>query len=155
MDVQINGRTARFADLRPGAFFCALRAESLFGICVTDGTIKGALLFSEAPRQSGIPWLVDRGLPNDAIVMFPSAVMKADLSSVSATGGSPPFGAVISSGEDYLIRASAGLGDAVTFNLSTGMIVEISTQATSIVFPNWQIGHCENHKFEPLFSFKA
>jgi hypothetical protein len=115
MDVQIRGRAERFADLLPGAFFCALRANSLFGLCVTT--------------------------------------LKAELSPVAAMSGSPPYGAIISTGEDYYIRASAGLGHAVKFNLSTGMIAELPTPTTSIIFPNWQIGHTENHKFEPVFTF--
>jgi hypothetical protein len=82
-----------------------------------------------------------------------SPTLKAELSPVAAMSGSPPYGAIISTGEDYYIRASAGLGHAVKFNLSTGMIAELPTPTTSIIFPNWQIGHTKNHKFEPVFTF--
>ncbi len=154
MDVQIKSRAARFADVRPGTFFCALRAKPLFGICVSDGEKKGALMFSDAPNQHGIPWLADRGFPSDAIVMFPSAVMKADLSSVAAMSGTPPYGVIISSGEDCFVRASAGFANpSVTFNVSTGMMANLPAQTASIIFPRWKIGHYENHEFEPLFTF--
>jgi hypothetical protein len=153
MDVQIRGCAARFADLQPGSFFCALRAEPLFGLCVSDGATKGALVFSVAPNQNGIPWLADRGLPSDVLVKFPAAVLKAQLSSVAAASGSPPYGAIISNGEDYLIRASSGLGYTATFNVSTGMLAEPSNHSASIVFQQWQIGHYEHHEFEPLFTF--
>jgi hypothetical protein len=156
MQILIHGQAAsKFSDIPTGTFFRALRAEPLFGLSVSNGQRKSALIFSHSASQSGMPWLADNGLPNDTIVIFPEATLRANPASVAPVAGSFPFGAVISSGQEYYIKASAGLGHTAIFNLSSGMYEELSDNATSVIYPVWQIGHVASNVFEPIFHFPA
>jgi hypothetical protein len=154
MQIQIYGQAvAKFSDVPTGTFFRALRAEPLFGLSVSDGKRKSALIFSRSPGQSGNPWLADDGLPNDAIVIFPEATLRASTGSVAPVSGSFPFGAVINSRQKYYIKASAGTGYTATFNLSSGMYEQLSDKVAAVIYPIWQIGFVANNLFEPIFSF--
>jgi hypothetical protein len=154
MQIQIHGQAAtKFSDIPTGTFFRALRAEPLFGLSVSDGKRKSALIFSRSPGQSGMPWLADNGLPNDTIVIFPEATLRANPASAAPVAGSLPFGAVISSGDKHYIKASAGIGYTATFNLSSGLYEELSNKTTSVIYPVWQVGHVASNVFEPIFNF--
>jgi hypothetical protein len=156
MDVQIRGRASRFADLLPGTFFCALRTERMFGLCITDGARTGALVFSPAPaHQSGVPWLASGGLPNDDLVAFPTAVMRADPLSVSAVAGPIPFGAIANSGEKFYMRASNGVGNFITCDLVSGSLEGLPGPAVLNLYSRWQVGHVEGNHFEIVFEFSA
>src|SRR5438552_3997387 len=117
MDIQIRNRAARFSDLNPGSLFCALRAERIFGLCIADPGGTGAFLFSQAPAQQRVPWLASGGLPNDDLVSFPGAVIRADPLSVSPVTGPIPFGAVINFEDKFYMRGARSLGSFVTCDL--------------------------------------
>jgi hypothetical protein len=154
MDVQVRGRAARFADLLPGTFFCALRIERIYGICITDGHQTGALLFSPAPtHQSGTPWLASGGLPNDDLVSFPGAVLKPDPVSVSGVSGPIPFGAIINAGDKFYMRASNGVGNFITCNLVTGSVEGIPQGSVTNLYSKWQAGYLDEHGFESIFGY--
>jgi hypothetical protein len=157
MEVEIRGRAIRFADLTAGTFFCALRKERIFGLCIAEGTRAGAILFSTAPpqHQSGVPWVAPGGLPNDDLVAFPTAVMRADPRSVLAVAGPIPFGAIVNSGEKYYMRASNGVGNFVTCDLVSGSLEGIPGATALNLYSRWQVGHVEGDQFEIIFEFSA
>jgi hypothetical protein len=157
MEVEIPGRATRFADLTAGTFFCALRREQIFGLCIAEGTRPGAILFSAAPpqHQSGVPWVAPGGLPNDDLVAFPTAVIRADPRSVSAGTGPIPFGAIINAGEKFYMRASNGVGNFITCDLVSGSLEGIPGSTVVNLYSKWQVGHIEGDQFKIVFEFSA
>jgi hypothetical protein len=152
MDVRIRGRAARFEDLSPGTFFCALRTESkIFGLSMVDAGGPGALLFTSNENQGGVPWAAPRGVRDD-LVSFPDAIIRADLNSAVGVSGSPPFGALINLKDKFYMRAASGFDSFVTCNVATGVLEEIPAGALD-VYPAWQAGYVDGDRFETIFQF--
>jgi hypothetical protein len=153
MDVQIRGRAARFADLLPGTFFCALRAEKIFGLCISEGSRPGALIFSSNQSQGGMPWVAPGGLRDD-LVSFPGAIIKAEVNSAVGLSGPPPFGTLINLEDKFYMRAANGFDGFVTCNVVTGLLEPIPDGILN-VYPAWQAGYVDGNRFEPIFKFPA
>jgi hypothetical protein len=116
--IQVTALGARFAEVKAGAFFCALRSEKkLFAIAVSAGTDKGALVFSDEASYPGVPWLAPKGLTGDHLAVFPNALLKAEWQFADKPGGEIPFGALLCSDGKFFMRAAERGGFVVTFNL--------------------------------------
>jgi hypothetical protein len=153
MKIQATAVGARFAEIKPGTFFCALRSEKLFAIAVSAGTDKGALVFSNNPHQPGTPWLAPKGLTGDHLAAFPNAILKAEWLFADKPDGEIPFGALLCSDGKFFMRAAEPGGFVVTFNLETGCIEDVPSGKALLVYSCWQIGHQASDRFEPLFTF--
>jgi hypothetical protein len=96
----------KFDDVPAGTFFKVMRSQPFFGMAVIDSEgKKAALAFARVTQQSGVPWLVERGLPHDIIATFPKAIIKADLSAATETSGGTPYGAILGTQKCFYIRA--------------------------------------------------
>jgi hypothetical protein len=154
MEMGIRNRAAAFDDLLPGTFFSALRTEPIFGLVVTDGARLGAFLFSETGPGKQSPWLAPGGLPNDDLVSFPGAILRASLIFPSQVKGAPPFGAIINFKNNFYMRASDGIGGHSTCNVATGSLEGIPRGVLNL-YPEWQVGYMDDHGFEPIFTFPS
>jgi hypothetical protein len=151
MDVRIRGRAARFEDLSPGTFFCALRTRKIFGLSMVDAAGPGAFLFSSSQNQGGLPWAAPRGVRDD-LVSFPGAIIRAEPNSAVGVSGSPPFGALINLEDKFYMRAANGFDGFVTCNVATGLLEEIPAGVLNM-YPSWQAGYLDGERFEPIFEF--
>ncbi|WGR93508.1 hypothetical protein MTX26_27740 [Bradyrhizobium sp. ISRA443] len=150
MDIDLPGVGCGFDDLPLGGFFMARRSEPVFGMCVTDGHTKSAIVFSSEKHGRPVSLAVG-GLPNDLIVSFPRAVMRGDLSSIADNQSVP--GAIISAAGEFYMRAYLNLGDYYTFNVRSGALERPPAHARALVFAGWRVGFLTDGKFDPIFTF--
>jgi hypothetical protein len=155
--IEAIGHAAKFVDVPVGKFFCALGDERLFGFTVTDSrnSKTGALIFGKQSGQRGVPWLSSNGLLGEDLAYFPEATIRADWKVVGSKDG-VTFGAIISCGGKFFIRAADGIANFATFDLSSGIYDPdgIAAGNAVLVYPSWQLGHYYQHgEFVSLFSF--
>jgi hypothetical protein len=154
MKIDIQVRPMKFDDVPEGTFFKVMRrTEPFFGMAVTDSEgKKAALAFARVTQHSGMPWVVEGGLPNDVIATFPNTISKAEWS--AATEPTDGYGAIISTAKGFYIRAAAAVGYSMTFDLATGIAAPISeNDKPVIVYNEWRVGHDEGDIFKSIFDF--
>jgi hypothetical protein len=157
MQIDIHARPMKFDDVPAGTFFKVMRSQPFFGMAVIDSEgKKAALAFARVTQQSGVPWLVERGLPHDIIATFPKAIIKADLSAATERSGGTPYGAILGTQKCFYIRAAAGIGYSMLFDLATGIAAPTSgNENPMIVYNEWRVGHNEGDIFKSIFDFPS
>ncbi|KYH01707.1 hypothetical protein [Bradyrhizobium sp. DOA1] len=154
MKLEIPGVAMAFDEVAVGGFFRFDRKKPEFGICVTDGTKRAAIILSTPERPNGhMPWLAIGGLPNDAVVSFPNAILRAnhaDISDDTAT-----YGHLLSAAGSIYMRVRDSMGGYRTFNLATGQLEQLPTAQMMMAYSKWTAGIIVDERFEPLFSFPA
>lgn len=153
MNVDFAGRTVNFADIPSGGFFMFKRRDDeIFGVCVSIGTSKGAIVFAGKDRSQGEVRLASGGLTGDAMIYFESAVTRPDQPSIStATDG--PDGALINTADSFYMRVNDGFTGYRTFNIQSGANETPPENAKSIHFAKWQAGLIVDNKFAAMLSF--
>jgi hypothetical protein len=153
MHLDFPGIASSFDDLPVGGFFMVKRRTPEFGLCVSDGQTKSAIIFSYSEKHHAPLWLAAGGFPNDILISFPQATMRTELSSVSDDDNQSASGAVVSAGGEFYMRARKSLGNYYTFNLRTGTMESPSDDAKALAFSKWQVGLLVDHHFDPIFTF--
>jgi len=152
MKLEIPGVALAFDDLPVGAFFRFERTKPEFGICVTDGAKRAAIILSTPERPNGhMPWLALGGLPNDAVVSFPNAVLRT--SHVDICDDTGTYGLLISAGDGLYMRVGESIGGYRTFNIETGQHDQLPKDKMAIAYSKWTVGIMVDQRFEPIFSF--
>jgi hypothetical protein len=152
MDFEFPGIASSFDDLPLGGFFMTTRREREFGLCVSDGQRKSAVMFSYSERYHTPVWLAVGGLPNDTLISFPQAIVRTELSSLCDDDNQVP-GAIVSAGGEFYMRARVSLADYYTFNLRTGVMARPSNDAKAIAFSRWNVGLLIDRHFDAIFTF--
>ncbi|PPQ20532.1 hypothetical protein CV770_03920 [Bradyrhizobium sp. AC87j1] len=151
MKLEIPGVAMSFDEVPVGAFFRFERTKPEFGICVTDGTKRAAIILSTTERPNGhLPWLALGGLPSDAVVSFPGAVLRASHTDISDDTGI--YGYLISTGGSFYIRVGVS-GGYHTFSVETGQSAQLPKAKMAIAYSKWAVGIMVDERFEPIFSF--
>ncbi|HEY8335303.1 MAG TPA: hypothetical protein VIQ05_16035 [Tardiphaga sp.] len=155
MKIDIKALPQNFDDIPAGTFFKVMRSEPFFGLSVIDSQgKKAAILFVKVPQQTSVPWLAERGLPHDVLATFPDAVIHAEASAISEPTNGIPYGAILSTSKGFYIRAGAGIGYSMIFNLDTGQPETISdSDKPMLVYERWSIGHRVGNEIEPIFDY--
>ena len=152
MRLEIPGIAMAFEDLPIGSFFMFERSEREYGICVSDGRKRAAIILSTPERPNGhMPWLALGGLPNDAVVSFPAAILRGRPSDITADTG--VYGSLISAGGGFYMRVGEATGNRYSFNVETGQIEKLPEGKMAIAYARWQVGIMIEERFEPIFSF--
>ncbi len=153
MNLDFPGIASDFDDVPLGGFFMFKRTVPEFGLCVSVGQMKSAIIFSRSEKL-GVPlWLAAGGLPNDALVRLPRATLRAELSSIVEDDRQALSGAVVSAGGKFYLRARQSISSYFTFNLQTGAMEDPPYAAKSIAFSRWQVGLPSERGFDLIFSF--
>lgn len=152
MRLEVPGVGMAFDEVPVGGFFRFERTKPEFGICVTDGVKRAAIILSTPERPNGnMPWLAIGGLPNDAVVSFADAILRASHTDVS--DDTSTYGHLISAGDSFYMRASESMGGLRTFNLSTGQMEHLPRSKMAIAYSKWAVGIMVDERFKPIFSF--
>jgi hypothetical protein len=153
MKLDVPGIAMAFEDLPIGSFFMFERAHREFGICVSDGQRLGAIILSTPERSGGsIPWLAIGGLPQDSVVSFGAATLRANVADI--TTDTNQYGNLISAGSAFYMPAAEGFGNFRTFNVSTGLLEQMPRGTAAIAYARWSVGLMVDATFEAIFSFR-
>jgi hypothetical protein len=150
MDVDFPGTAVSFNDLPPGGFFMLNRHKPEFGLCVSDGSTKRAIIFSRS--EQGAPLFLTRGALVDTLISFPSAVIRPDLHSVLFQQSDGTDGAIISASGNFYLRVD-DFQSYLTFNVQTGNMEGPNNEAKLVILTRWQVGLIIDRQFDPIFTF--
>jgi hypothetical protein len=154
MNVEVPGVPLGFNELTVGSFFMFERSRREYGICVSDdGQRKAAVILSttDGGRLGRLPWLAVGGLPQDAVVFFPSAVLRASQLDITADLGQ--LGTLITAGDAFYISVSDTMGGYRTFNVATGQLEALPQGRIASGYSRWRVGIMVDDNFETIFSF--
>ena len=155
MMIELPGAASSFDDLPPGSFLMFQRTKPEFGLCVSVDHIKSAIIFSYSERHHSPLWLAAGGLPNDVLISLPQAVVRSNLSSVSAFDGNSDVGGIISADGEVYIRAKESITNSFTFNMRTGEKARLRHDAAAVTFSEWRVGLLIGDHFDPIFEFQS
>lgn len=151
MRVESFGHVQSFDSLRPGAFFRCLRGDHFFGLCITDGERKSALIFDKGPH--GNPWIAIGGIPHDTMLAYDDALLRVDHDSVSANS-IIANGDVISCNGAFYMRAFESAGWNRTVDLDSGKVATLPDDCAFATYARWSVGVVVGETFHTLFSFR-
>lgn len=157
MRVETAFKPTPFEKIRPGTFFNVLRdKEHFFGPAVVNSREDlYSILFTKSQVQTGVPWYSagDSGI-NGTILAIPDAVIRPEHGSMAAFHGAIPIGALICDAAGNYIKASAGIGNTLTFDVGSGARVNLQEHdGTPVVYSRWSVGTVVDGEFEPVFRF--
>jgi hypothetical protein len=140
----------------PAGFSWSIRGKPEFGLCVTDGNTKSAIIFFRSEALNAPLWFAVCGIPDDTLVSFPSAIMRPDWHSLSFDNSYGTDGAIISASGNFYLRVRADFRSYRTFNVKTGKESPMESpnkEAKFPIFTRWQVGRVIDQQFDQIFEF--
>lgn len=128
------------------------RINREFGICVTVDQKRCAIVLSTPEGPNGhMPWLALGGLPHDAVVHLPAAILRASQSDIGRDASR--YGSLISAAGRFYIRVGHSMGNYYTFNVETGQQEPLPQGKMGLAYSRWQVGVIVDDRFEVIFSY--
>lgn len=158
MLVETIFRPTLYSGLRPGTFFKVLRDKHhFFGLAVVNSREDlCSLIFSKSQPQTGVPRFSTGEDLSGTILAIPDAVIRPEHGSMAAFDGDIPIGALICDAAGSYIRASAGIGSTLTFDVGSGLRVNLQGhEGSPVVYPHWSVGTVIDGEFEAIFRFPS